>query len=46
MVADGRHVGDVGGDGLDLAHELVTDATVVLKLILKGVPFDCAHGLG
>ena len=31
MVSDGRHVGDVGGDGLDLPHELVPDASVVLK---------------
>ena len=31
VVADGRHVGHVGGDGLDLAHELVPDATVVLR---------------
>ena len=31
MITNTSHVRDIGGDGLNLPHELIPDATVVLK---------------
>ena len=44
MVAHGGHVRDVGGDGLDLTHETVADAAVVLVEVVREVA-DVQYGV-